>query len=80
MSKLPDCDQKVEILVDGNWVPATFVCADYFTCDDGDEVWWLHYYRLEDGCTTVPEDIQSNARLPEWRAKVKFEQSHLRNL
>lgn len=64
----PKQNEKVEILVNGQWVPATFIEADtMFPSDpEWDEIWWNDYFVLEDG-STIPEDTTSGDELPEWR-------------
>jgi hypothetical protein len=58
--------EKVEVLVDGAWVRATFVASDYYF-NGTDEVWWFDHFRFEDH-STIPEDVCYGRReLPEWR-------------
>jgi hypothetical protein len=63
---LPDAGQQVEIFVDGKWVKATFFPADYWPTSDGDELWCMHYFSLDDG-GTIPPDVHDDINLPEWR-------------
>ncbi len=62
--------QKVEILLDGSWQPATFFSCDSIAPNDldGDELWWFDYFMLEDG-STIPEDIHEDDELPPWRPR-----------
>jgi hypothetical protein len=70
--KTPKQHQKVEVLVGGNWLPAHFVEADSVAPDpdgDGDEIWWMDYFVLENG-DTIPEDTTSGDELPQWRPRA----------
>jgi hypothetical protein len=67
MQEPPDNHQKCEILVNGEWIEATFFAADYIPTDD-DEVWWMDYF-LTENLEQYP-DAQSGAPLPLWRVKT----------
>jgi hypothetical protein len=65
MNTLPKNYEDCEILVEGNWIPATFFEADTINSDDG-EYWWMDYFRDSNGIT-YPKDITDDGPLPEWR-------------
>jgi hypothetical protein len=62
----PSDGERVEILVNGQWIPATFHAAGSFLDGDEDEAWWMDYFELESG-EFIPEDVQRGDVLPEWR-------------
>lgn len=63
----PEDGDKVEILVDGKWIPATFSGSNYYFNGE-EEVWWFEHFATDDG-KLYPEDPQSRSgdELPEWR-------------
>jgi hypothetical protein len=66
MSDKPRDFRRVEIFLDGQWIPATFNASNYAEAG-GDEVWWFDYFSLDDG-RTIPDDPQSGDALPRWRS------------
>jgi hypothetical protein len=56
---------RVEVLVNGQWLPATFCAADMIDCSPHDEAWWMDHFVLDNG-DTIPDDVQSG-ELPQWR-------------
>ncbi len=70
--RTPADGQRVEVLVNGQWVSATFVEVGYEppASDEDDEDWWMDYYSLGDG-TTIPADVHSDGPLPEWSGGVR---------
>jgi hypothetical protein len=65
MTRLPRHGERVEIFVNGRWIPATFHQSDNAVGDIDN--WWRDYFVLDDHITTYPDDIQSKAELPPWR-------------
>jgi hypothetical protein len=74
MSKLPECGQDVEVLLNGEWRRATFRCADYcYDDDDGEETWWLHHFSFAESFETYPDDTHTDMKeIPEWRPYVQI--------
>ena len=67
VTKIPLDNEKVEVLVNGQWKRATFHEADYDEdeeAEEGESIWWTDCFALENG-DTIPHLRSSD--LPKWR-------------